>query len=142
MQSGARASLARAPGVPTVAGMGGPWRIEYYVDECGRAPFRRWVNSLPPGQAGVVLEVVVDQLAVRGPNVCLDHWGRNLGGGLYECRIRRQHLILRVFFCTDRGRVIVLLGGFDKGQQPKRQSAAITVARRHLAQYRRQTESI
>jgi len=142
VQSGAETSLACAPGVPTVEGMGGPWQIEYYVDEYGREPFRRWINSLPPGQADVVLEAVVDQLAVRGPNVCFDHWGRNLGGGLYECRIRRQHITLRVFFCTDRGRVIVLLGGFDKGHQPKRQSTAITVARRHLAHYRRQTESI
>lgn len=142
MHSGAEASLACASGVPTVEGMRGPWRIEYYVDEFGRAPFRRWVDGLPALQAQLVWKAVADELAMRGPDVCADHWGRNLGGGLYECRIRRQHVVLRVFFCTDHGRVVVLLGGFDKGSQPKRQGAAIAVARQRLADYRRRIDSL
>ena len=142
MQSGVEASLACALGVLTVEGMGGTWRIEYYVDEFGRAPFRRWVDGLPALQARLVWKAVADELTMRGPDVCADHWGRNLGGGLYECRIRRQHVVLRVFFCTNHGRVVVLLGGFDKGSQPKRQAAAIAVARQRLADYRRRIDSL
>ena len=61
MQGGVKASLACASGVPTVVGMDGPWRIEYYVDEHGRDPFRRWVDGLPPSAA----RVVIDEIELR-----------------------------------------------------------------------------
>lgn len=140
MQSGAEASLACAPCVPTVDGMGGPWRIEYYVDEFGRAPFRRWFEDQSDDARDVVAWAIERRLAVYGVDVCSDHWGRNLGGGLYELRARRRGLLLRVFFAVERDRVVLLLGGYDKGAQPKRQRAEIAQARRCLADHRRRRE--
>ena len=142
VQSGAEASLACAPGVPTVEGMGGPWQIKYYVDENGREPFWRWVDDLPQAAGRVVVNEIRTRLAQLGPDICRDHWGRNLGGGLYELRIRRHQLLLRVFFGTAHGRVVVLLGGMNKGARPKRQDAAISVARSRLAAYRERTDEI
>lgn len=88
--------------------------------------------------------------------------GKNLGGGLYEFRIRRSldtilnqygtgaeslrgsaarsKVLLRVF-CTFRGnRIVLLLGGYDKGRDPsaKRQSREIKRARQALEVWRRQ----
>ena len=140
MQSGAEASLARTPGVPTVGGMGGLWKIEYYVDEYGRAPFRRWFEDQSDHARDVVSWAIERRLAVYGTDVCSDHWGRNLGGGLYELRVRRRGLLLRVFFAVEQGRVVLLLGGYEKGAQPKRQSVEIARARRCLADHRRRRE--
>ena len=137
VQSGAETSLACATGVPTVVGMGGPWRIEYYADEFGRAPFRRWFEHQSDAARDVVSWAIERRLAIYGVDVCSDHWGRNLGGGLYELRVRRRALLLRVFFAVEQDRVVLLLGGYDKGAQPKRQSAEIARARRCLAEHRR-----
>ena len=142
MQSGAEASLACVLGVPTVDGMGGPWQITYYVDENGREPFRRWVDGLPPSAARAVFDEIEIRLALDGPNVCRDHWGRSLGRGLYELRIRRDRLLVRVFFGTARGRVVIILGGLDKGRRPKHQRAAIEEARWRLADHRRRHNTV
>ncbi|HEY7823143.1 MAG TPA: hypothetical protein VIG24_09930 [Acidimicrobiia bacterium] len=77
-------------------------------------------------------------LAAEGIAVCQTEWGKSLGGGLYEFRIRRslrtitsatgaslppdldpdRAVLLRVFFTVRAGQVIVLLGGFDKQRRP------------------------
>jgi hypothetical protein len=82
----------------------------------------------------VVTTAVEAILAVEGIAVCRTEWGKALGGGLYEFRIRRtlrtiadsvgvpvppgipadRPVLLRVFFTVRIGRVIVLLGGYDK----------------------------
>ena len=142
MQGGVKASLACASGVPTVVGMDGPWRIEYYVDEHGRDPFRRWVDGLPPSAARAVIDEIELRLALDGPNVCRDHWGRSLGLGLYEFRIRKHEILVRVFFGTARRRVVIILAGLDKGRRPKHQRAAIEEARRRLANHRHRHNTV
>ncbi|MGI9117127.1 MAG: type II toxin-antitoxin system RelE/ParE family toxin [Gaiellales bacterium] len=122
--------------------MPAPWLVQYYVDLDGGNPFRRWADGLPQEVAVFVIAEVERRLSTLGPDVCRDHWGRSLGGGLYEFRIRRRELLLRVFFGTSRGRVVVVLGGFDKGAHPKRQDAAIATARRRLADHRRRFHNI
>jgi hypothetical protein len=89
--------------------------------------------------------------------VAARHWGKNLGGGLYEFRTRhtpdevlarfgfkprrkvalgdRRRLILRVFFHVHGEKVVLLLGGYDKGGQNAKsyQQAQIATARERLA---------
>lgn len=133
----------------------------------GREPARDWLDSLTgkdlPKRAAVVaaLECV---LARFGLDVCETEWGRNLGGALYELRIRHpeaairrmfrsgkddaadeeippggQTPLLRVFFTTRGRQVILLLGGYDKGRDPaaRRQAAEIARARRYIAELKR-----
>jgi hypothetical protein len=49
MQGGVEASLACAPGVPTVVGMGELWEIELYATVDGACPFEAWHRKLPAG---------------------------------------------------------------------------------------------
>jgi hypothetical protein len=100
-------------------------------------------------------------LAERGPDVCRTEWGKALGEGLYEFRVRHtakevsamvggippggkvgERVLLRVFFHAYGRRVVLLLGGYDKGKDPseRRQQREITTARKRLDDFKaRQT---
>lgn len=97
-------------------------------------------------------------LKVHGTDVCETEWGKNLGDGLYEFRIRHPagaiqrmfpptkairkllgkvpdsdkdaQVLLRIFFTTYGSGVILLLSGYDKGRDPSsaRQRAEIKKA--------------
>ena len=101
-------------------------------------------------------------LAVEGPAICESEWGKALGRGLYEFRIRKsldailkapgvtrgrarsRTVLLRVFCAFERGRVVLLLGGYDKRKDPsgRRQQREIAAARRVLAEWKRQTGAL
>jgi hypothetical protein len=98
-------------------------------------------------------------LAQQGTDVCASDWGFALGAGLDEFRIRRtlsticneagivvpsgfaadDEVLIRVFFTTHGRRILLLLGGYDKGADPspKRQQRAIAAARKVLLEYKR-----
>jgi hypothetical protein len=61
-------------------------------------------------------------------------WIKPLGEGLFEFRIRDPELLLRLFFTYRRGHIILLLAGYDKGEDPsnKRQQREIDIARKRL----------
>jgi hypothetical protein len=68
-------------------------------------------------------------LAQEGVNVCSTEWGRSLGEGLYEFRLRDEierqgataRMLLQVFFHPYGDKRILLLGGYDKGEHPSTQ---------------------
>jgi hypothetical protein len=94
-------------------------------------------------------------LAPRGTDVVQTEHGKSLRNGLYELRIRwsaaeiaqkagdpppeylgaPEKILLRVHFCTDGPKRILLLSGFDKGQHPKKryQDGEIAKARKMIA---------
>jgi len=97
-------------------------------------------------------------LAAEGIGICASEYGRHLGRGLFELRIRhdeqtiikkaglamlaqtpRADVLLRVFCHAMGDRVILLLGGYDKGCDPsaRRQNREIALARQRLIDYRR-----
>lgn len=97
-------------------------------------------------------------LQVEGIGVCRGAYGKQLGEGLFEFRLRhdageilrslgkpgrdepqRERILLRVFCNAHGDRLILLLGGYDKGADPsaKRQQREISEARRRLADYGR-----
>jgi putative component of toxin-antitoxin plasmid stabilization module len=137
MQGGVEASLACAPGVPTVVGMGELWEIELYATVDGACPFEAWHRKLPAGSQVVINESMQAQLVRRGTGVCSDDWGRALGGGLYELRMRQRGVLLRIFFAPNAERSLLVLGGLDKGRHAKRQTAAIQACRDRLAEWHR-----
>lgn len=61
-------------------------------------------------------------------------WIKPLGRGLFEFRIREPDILLRLFFTYRRGRIVLLLAGYDKGEDPssKRQQREIAIARKRL----------
>jgi hypothetical protein len=98
---------------------------------------------------GHAMNEVLQQLGVA---VCGTEFGKQLGGGLFEFRLRRdlregassgggkiERILLRVFCHAQGDRVILLVGGYDKGEHPspRRQNAEIELARARLREWQR-----
>ena len=68
-----------------------PYTVEFYEDEDGSSPVLRWIlEELTPTQRRAVTAALEEILAVRGPNVCNDEFGKALGEGLFELRLRQS----------------------------------------------------
>ena len=131
------------------------WSVEYYGDR-----FERFVRTLPEYEQAVLFAAVENVLQVHGIDICSGEWGKPLGGGLFEFRIRmplhrilaaagddrmrdssREHSVLLRVFCTFHGsKVIVLFHGYDKKRDPssKRQQREIARARALHERWKRQ----
>ena len=96
-----------------------------------------------------------------GAGVCSSEFGKALGGGLYEFRIRHdlpellrragiehklsddegapEKVLLRLFYSVHGDKIVLLLGGYDKAKAPsgKRQQGEIDTARARLADWKR-----
>jgi hypothetical protein len=153
------ATLSRA--CRTLSGVGwspvvdsSEWDIEFYADERGSEPCLEWMRGLSR-QKRVALETAIELvLARRGLDVVETEFGKALGGGLYEFRLRwpaeevaskvgavlaepaaeTEAILLRLFFCTSGRKIILLLSGYDKAKSPgdRRQGKEITKARKLL----------
>lgn len=131
------------------------WTIEYEGD-----PFERFLFSLPEYEQAVLLAAIEHVLQIYGIDICAGEWGKSLGAGLYEFRVRKslhtilenarvqlsrqpgddQSVLLRVF-CTFHGNKIVLLyHGYNKktDSSEKRQQREIRRARKLHDAWKRQ----
>jgi hypothetical protein len=137
------------------------FEIEFYEDPQGGAPVLSWLDGLSPAKREAARHALAKVLARSGAAVCQGEWGKPLDGGLYEFRIRHdgneilrqadpqllarigplphEPTLLRIFFCVEQGRIILLLGAYDKGRDssPRRQQKEIKKARQRLEQHRR-----
>ncbi len=130
------------------------WSIEYEGDA-----FERFLFSLPTYEQAVLVAAIEHVLRAYGIDICSGEWGKPLGEGLYEFRIRKslrtilvsagldtpegagadRNVLLRVF-CTFHGDKIVLLyHGYNKKTDPseKRQQREIAKARKIHERWRR-----
>jgi hypothetical protein len=137
------------------------FELEFYDEpETGREPVRDWLDQLDDVRRAAALRGLSLVLAAAGPEVCRSEYGKALGRGLYEFRLRhdageiiRAHnpdllaklgpppagpVLLRIFFGCQPGKVVLLVGAYDKGSAParRRQQAEIDKARSRLAEYR------
>lgn len=130
------------------------WSIEFQGDA-----FQRFFLSLPQYEQAVVSAAITHVLAVHGIDVCAGEWGKPLGKGLYEFRVRRSlnailsvagvdpsdlsgadRAVLLRLFCTFHGdRIVLLYHGYDKqcDPSPKRQQREITKARKLHEEWKR-----
>jgi hypothetical protein len=134
------------------------WDIEFYQDENGREPCREWIQGLSR-EKRLALETAIEHvLAARGIDVVATAFGKALGQGLYEFRLRwsaeevahkvgtvlaqpvteTENILLRVFFCTSGRKIILLLNGYDKAKDSsdRRQDKEIAAARKLLTAHR------
>ncbi len=134
------------------------WTPEPFEADDGTVPYERFINDLSDFKF-VALDTAIERvLAVRGIDLVRTEWLKALGESLHEFRVRhdgdeiarmfggdppeasapREKVLLRVFFHFYGDKVILLLGGFDKGADPKerRQHRQIAEARRLLTQYK------
>lgn len=137
-----------------------PYQIVFYEDAAGEEPARKWIkDDLDATQRRAIGVAMHEILAHKGVAVCETEWGKPLGEGLYEFRVRhsaeeilgpraglgkrlvekiRGKILLRVFFHPYGDKLILLLGGYDKGRfsGKKRQDKEIATARQRLQQWR------
>jgi hypothetical protein len=129
------------------------YELEFYEDEDCTSPVLRWLREeLTPAKRralGYAMNVVLQSLGVE---VCGTEFGKQLGGGLFEFRLRRDlrepspvgdaeagRILFRVFCHAHGNRLILLVGGYDKGAHPsaRHQNAEIEMARSRLRDWRR-----
>lgn len=134
----------------------GAYTIEFY-EEDGRSPVERWMESdLTDVELAALLSALEHVLSHRGVGVCGTEWGKQLGDGLFEFRIRHtsseiarmqaepvaggkpaEKVLLRVFCHAYGAKVVLLLNGYDKGGDPseRRQQREIALARKRLTRF-------
>jgi putative component of toxin-antitoxin plasmid stabilization module len=138
--------------------MPGIWTPEPFEADDGTVPYERFIGDLSDFKF-VALDAAIDRvLSVRGIDLVRTEWLKALGEGLHEFRVRHdgdeivrmfggspsgtsavgEKVLLRVFVHFHGAKVILLLGGYDKGADPKerRQQREIAEARRLLAQFK------
>ena len=106
------------------------WGVESHPD----FDFDQFLEELPEPNQLVVYETVSQVLRVKGNQLAGTHWVKALGSGLFEFRIAGPQLLVRIFFTFKVGRVILLLGAYDKKRSPssKRQQQEIARARKRM----------
>lgn len=138
--------------------MAGDWTPEPFEADDGSVPFQRFIDDLSDFKF-VALDTAIDRvLSARGIDLVRTEWLKALGEGLHEFRVRHdadefarmfggaapevdgqpEKVLLRVFVHFHGQKVVLLLGGYDKGNDPKerRQQREIAEARRLLRQFK------
>ena len=100
------------------------WQIVYFNDRV-----QKDVLSMPSGVLADYLRLT-EAMALYGADLRMPH-SRALGAGLFELRPKGPEGIGRVFYCTQVGRVIVILHSFIKKTQ-ETPEADMRMARKRL----------
>ena len=133
------------------------WTAEPFVADDGAVPFERFVGSLSDFKFNALEAAIERVLLVRGMDLARTEWLKANGKGLHEFRIRHDaaeiahmfggesalgapiagKIVLRVFVHLYGDKVILLLNGYDKGEDParRRQQREVAEARRLLTQF-------
>jgi hypothetical protein len=137
----------------------GGWDVQFYEDEDGREPCREWADDLSLQKRAAFMAAVQLALQPRGLELVGTEFCKSLSSGLYELRVRwsaaeirrkfadldpeevggpPEKILLRVFFCTAGRKIIMLMSGYDKGEDPgdHRQQREIAKARKLLTAHR------
>lgn len=137
------------------------WEIEFFARDDGTEPMRRFLEDLSEDKADALLKALELVLGRLGLDVCRTEWGKALGAGLYEFRVRHdaheieaacgagsgeapdsspESILLRVFFTAHGQRLILLFSGYDKARDPspKRQRTEIIRARKLKLEWEQQ----
>lgn len=134
------------------------YEIDTYQRPDGTRPFDNFFGDLSAVEKAALLQGIRRVLAYEGTDVTKSEWGKNLGQGLYEFRVRRraeeiesmfqervgpdialpgasESVLLRAYFYPHGDKLILLLSGFDKGARPKDEDAQIAYARLLLKEF-------
>ncbi len=134
------------------------WTLEAFQADDGTVPYERFIEELSDFKFAALDAAMTRVLAVRGLDLARTEWLRALGEGLHEFRVRHdadeiaqmfggevssgagapESVLLRVFVHFHGAKVILLIGGYDKGGDPsgRRQQREIREARRLLTQFK------
>jgi len=142
-----------------VPGASSQFRLEFYDDPTsGRQPVLDWIKEeLTPFQRRSLGVAMSEILQRYGIDVCATEYGKNLGAGLFEFRLRhsgdeivamftdakpdvrdKEPILLRVFCHAYGAKIVLLLAGYDKQSDPtpKRENSEIAQARKRLGEFK------
>lgn len=136
------------------------YTLEFYRDPEGHQPVRDWLrDDLDRGKARALGVAMFHILQQEGVGVCGTEYGKPIGKGLFEFRLRHSaqevlhnlgllppeeprlksesDVLLRVYCHAYGSRVILLLAGYDKGTAPskRRQQKEIQLAMTRLKDF-------
>ncbi|HVT07519.1 MAG TPA: hypothetical protein VHO67_08680 [Polyangia bacterium] len=131
-----------------------PYTLEFYEDEHGHEPVLDWLRGLTASKRRAIGVAMFEILQYEGPHVVGTNFGKGLGGGVFEFRLDQDaaqvlarkgkrarpettetaKILLRVFCHAHGERIVLLLGGYDKGERPsaRHQQAQIELAKARL----------
>jgi phage-related protein len=137
------------------------YEVGFYEEADGSSPVFRWITEeLSPAQRRSVTAALEELVARMGPDIVRTDFGKNLGGGLIELRIRQseeqllkrmgkvpraphpedagEDILLRVFFHPHGEKRALVLHGYDKGKSPakRHQQRQIAIADKRLALFK------
>lgn len=110
------------------------WTIEFYEKENGKIPVRDFLIDLPRKHRAKALNEI-ELLEEFGIAIQMPH-ARQMGGNLWELRIKFSSDISRIFYFIPMGRKIVLLHGFIKKTQ-KTSPEELRRAKRYMEDWER-----
>jgi putative component of toxin-antitoxin plasmid stabilization module len=136
------------------------WNIEMYTDVRGHCAIQGWLDGLSAAKFAAVDAALRHQLQKQGIGLAGSVWLKPLKDGLYEFRVRStaaeivrmytdaghippedtEAILLRVFVAFHGNRIVLLLDGYDKANDPspKRQQREIAAARKLLTAWKAQ----
>jgi len=135
------------------------WTIEYEG-----SVFERFFLSLPDYEQVVLSAAITNVLEVDGIGICSSDWGKQLGDGLVEFRVRKslrsilavageevptsvvgadRPVLLRVFCAFHGSKIVLLYSGYNKKKDSsdKRQQREIRIARKIHLKWKRDLRS-
>lgn len=132
-----------------------PYQLDFFEEDNGDKPCLRWIKELTPAKRHAIGVAMEQVLQSQGVSVCAEKaWGKQLGAGIFEFRLMRkrsyevkqrgrtvkmiERISLRVFCHAYGEHRILLLHGYDKGEDPKgrRQQREIEIAGQRLRKWR------
>ena len=95
-----------------------PYEIEFYEDGSGTKPCLEWIRGLEVRKRRVLGTGLREILQRQGIGVCGSPFGKQLGGGLFEFRLREENVLLRVFCHAHGSMIVLLLSGYGPSCWP------------------------
>jgi len=132
------------------------FELVFFVEDDGKPVVRDWLRSLSLTKKQVLGTAMREILQELGLEICGTEFGKQLGKGLFEFRLRQktgevrgvrggkgpklppEAILLRVFCHAYGDCIVLLLGGYDKGEDTstKRQAKEIEEARARLRRWK------
>ena len=137
------------------------YTLVLYAEASGKEPLADFLEGLEPHRRAALIAALSEILAHQGLEVCATEYGKHLGKGLAEFRLRHSYdeivrrfagagalsppardrrgsVLLRVFFHAYGDKHVLLLGAYDKGRRPskKKQEAETVRARKRLRDFK------
>ncbi|RKG70189.1 hypothetical protein D7V80_06280 [Corallococcus sp. CA054B] len=137
------------------------YTVEFYEEANGSSPVFKWMTEeLSPAQRRAVTAALEELVAPMGPDIVGTEFGKNLGGGVIELRLRQdaaqllkrvgkpprephpedmgEEILLRIFFHPHGRKRALVLHGYDKGRNTSKryQQQQIAIAEARLVRFK------